>query len=48
MEDELAQHIINLESSFAGLTINVLKKLAYQLAEKYQLPHRFNKERSTT
>lgn len=34
----------NLESSFDLLTIIEVRKLAYQLAEKYQLPHRFNKE----
>lgn len=45
MEEELAQHIMNLESSFFGLTITELRKLAYELAEKYQLPHRFNKDK---
>lgn len=45
MEEELAQHIMNLESSFFGLTITEVRKLAYELAEKYQLPHRFNKEK---
>ncbi|XP_025829080.1 uncharacterized protein LOC112904074 [Agrilus planipennis] len=45
MENELAQHILNMESAFFGLTVTNVRKLAYQFAEKYQLPHRFNKEK---
>lgn len=45
MEEELVRHILELESCFFGLTIKDLRKLAYQLAEKYELNHRFNKEK---
>lgn len=45
MENELAQHILNMESAFFGLTVTDARKLAYQFAEKYHLPHRFNKEK---
>ncbi|XP_070529630.1 tigger transposable element-derived protein 1-like [Cardiocondyla obscurior] len=44
MEKELVRHILELESRFFGLTIKDLRHLAFQLAEKYKLPHRFNKE----
>lgn len=43
MEDELVKHVLDLESSFFGLRIRDLRSLAYQLAEKYELSHRFNK-----
>lgn len=43
METELVHHILDLESRFFGLTITDLRHLAFQLAEKYKLPHRFNK-----
>ncbi|XP_026746589.1 jerky protein homolog-like [Trichoplusia ni] len=44
MEDELVNHILELESRFFGVTIRDLRHLAYQLAEKYGLPHKFNPE----
>ncbi|CAH2087173.1 unnamed protein product [Euphydryas editha] len=44
METELVRHVLLLESRFFGLTITDLRRLAYQLAEKYGLRHRFNNE----
>lgn len=44
MEAELVRHVLLLESRFFGLTITDLRRLAYQLAEKYGLKHRFNNE----
>ena len=45
MEKELVKHVLNLETSFFGLTATDLRRLAYQLAEKYKIPHRFNREK---
>lgn len=45
MEEVLAQHLMNLESCFFGLTTTEFRKLAFELAEKFQLRHRFNKEK---
>lgn len=45
MEQELVAHVLKLEASFFGLTATDLRRLAYQLAEKYNLPHRFNREK---
>lgn len=44
MEEELVRHVLELESNFFGLRIQDLRRLAFQLAEKYKLPHRFNKD----
>ena len=33
MEKELVKHVLNLESSFFGITATELRKLAYQFAE---------------
>lgn len=44
MEKELISHVLQLESKFFGLTITDLRRLAYQLAEKYGLKHGFNNE----
>jgi hypothetical protein len=43
--EELVKHVFTLESCFFGLTATDLRKLAFQLAEKYKLPHRFNTEK---
>lgn len=48
MEAELVRHILLLESRFFSLTITDLRRLAYQLAEKYGLKHRFNSESELT
>lgn len=45
MEEVLAQHLINLDSCFFGLTTTEFRKLAFELAEKFQIPHRFNKDK---
>lgn len=45
MEQELVVHVLKLEANFFGLTATDLRRLAYQLAEKYNLPHRFNREK---
>jgi hypothetical protein len=46
MEQILADHIIMLEERFFwGLSIKDVQKLAFYLAEKYKLPHTFNKEK---
>ncbi|XP_063925276.1 uncharacterized protein LOC135139105 [Zophobas morio] len=45
MEEILAQYLMNLESCFFGLTTTEFRKLAFELTEKAQLPHRFNKEK---
>lgn len=39
MEEMLAQHLINLVLFF-GLMVSDFRKLAYELAEKFQIPHR--------
>lgn len=44
MEEELARHLMDLESSFFELTAIDFRKLAFELAEKFQLPYRFNEE----
>ncbi|XP_076388843.1 uncharacterized protein LOC100877113 [Megachile rotundata] len=45
MERELVEHVLRLERFFFGLTVKDLRKLAYQLAEKYNLKHRLNRTR---
>lgn len=45
MEQILAQHLRNLGSCSFGLSTTEFRKLAFKLAEKFQLPHRFNKEK---
>ncbi|KAK2577099.1 hypothetical protein KPH14_006266 [Odynerus spinipes] len=46
IEEVLVRHILELESRFFGITIHYLRHLAYQLVEKYKLPHRVNKEKN--
>jgi hypothetical protein len=43
--EEIVKHVLSLESCFFGLTATDLRKPAFQLAEKYKLPHRFNTEK---
>ncbi|XP_026819139.1 uncharacterized protein LOC113557788 [Rhopalosiphum maidis] len=45
MEKELVSHILALDSLFFGYTITDIRKLAYDIAEKYSLNHKFNKEK---
>lgn len=42
-ENELVQHVLSLEKSFYGLTTTEIRKLAFDLAEKNNIPHPFNK-----
>ena len=44
LESILVQHCLELESMMIGLTRHDLMDLAYQLAEKNQLDHSFNRE----
>lgn len=45
LENQLVENVLNLESSFFRLTATDLRRLACQMAEKYKLPHRFNREK---
>ncbi|XP_046674733.1 uncharacterized protein LOC124363528 [Homalodisca vitripennis] len=44
VEKELVDHILKLETLMFGLTINDVLRLAYQIVEKNQISHNFNKE----
>jgi hypothetical protein len=46
MKEILTCHIIMLEECFVELRLSIedVRKLAFDLAEKYKLPHTFNKE----
>jgi hypothetical protein len=44
LEQELTQHCLDLESRFFGLTIDDLRRLAFELAEANHLEHLFCKE----
>lgn len=43
LENQLVQHILDLQRMFFGLTRDDLKKLAFEIAETNNIPHRFNK-----
>ena len=43
MEKELVKYLLSLESMMFGLTTNDVRNLAFQLAEKNNLPNSFNK-----
>lgn len=45
MEQILSEHILRLEECFLGLNIQEIRKLAFDVAEKYCLPHSFNKDK---
>lgn len=45
MEKVIAEHILLFEERFFGFTIKDVRKLAFDVAEKYELPHNFNKEK---
>ena len=44
-EKELVNHLLALEQRFYGVSVNDLRRLAFQLAEKNNLPQRFDKEK---
>ena len=39
MEDDLAQHILSLENRLFGMSTVDVRKLAFELAEKNEIPH---------
>ncbi|CAH1963229.1 unnamed protein product [Acanthoscelides obtectus] len=41
-EMELAKHILKLEERFFGVTIRDVRRLAFQIAVRNDIPHRFN------
>lgn len=41
-EQELIQHVLDFEKSFYGMTTMEIRKLAYDLAVKNNIPHPFN------
>ncbi|XP_035228762.1 uncharacterized protein LOC118200883 [Stegodyphus dumicola] len=45
MERIISEHILHLEECFFGLTIKVVRKLAFDVAEKYDLPNSFNRDK---
>ncbi|KAF2903725.1 hypothetical protein ILUMI_02433 [Ignelater luminosus] len=47
MEEELANHILDLEGRLFGLNIIEVKKLAYEFAERAALDRRFEKINQT-
>lgn len=44
-EDELIQHILDLEIRMYGITTQDLRRLAFQLAEKNNIKHNFNRNK---
>lgn len=42
-EDEIVQHVLRLEERFYGMTSIDLRRMAYDLAEKNNINHKFNK-----
>ena len=47
MEKELVEYLLSLESMMFGLTTNDVRNLAFQLAEKNNLPNSFNKAKKS-
>lgn len=45
LEKELVNHLQDLEIRFFGMTSVEVRKLAYQIAVKKKIPHRFSKEK---
>lgn len=44
VEEELVQHIIDMETRFFGFTMKDLKRLVYDIADRNNLKHEFNTE----
>ena len=44
MEAKIAKYILALENMFFGITRKELMRLAYEVAEKNNIPHVFNHE----
>lgn len=47
MENIIKDHLLKFEQTFFGFTIKDVRKLAFDIAEKNGLPHRFNKEKKS-
>lgn len=45
MEKVLSEHILLFEERFFGYSVKDIRKLAFDIAEKYGVPHSFNKEK---
>jgi len=45
LDRELAEHCLLLESMYFGLRIDDIRKLAFDLAEANNVPHKFNREK---
>lgn len=45
IENKLTQHILDLEKYMFGLTINNIRSLAFQIAERHNILNNFNKEK---
>ncbi|XP_046397042.1 uncharacterized protein LOC124163957 [Ischnura elegans] len=43
-EQQLVQHLLEMEVRFFGITVHDLRSLAYKLAEQNNIPHNFNHE----
>ncbi|KAJ8970737.1 hypothetical protein NQ314_001050 [Rhamnusium bicolor] len=46
LENALAEHVLNMEKIFFGLSTNELRRLAFQYAELNGIPNDFNKEKN--
>ena len=44
IENQLAEHVIEMEARFCGLQLKDLRKLAFQIADANDIPTRFNKK----
>lgn len=44
MENIISEHILHLQECFFGLTIKEVRKQAFDVAEKYDLPYAFNRD----
>lgn len=45
IEEEIANHIIDMETRFFGLTSKDLRRMVFEVAEKNQIQHGFNREK---
>lgn len=44
IEEELVEHLLEMDSVFLGFTRQDVRKMAFQLAERYKIPHPFHNE----
>lgn len=45
VEEELVRHVLDLEKALFGITATDLRRLAFQVAEANNIPHRFHKDK---